>query len=191
MEMYEYERLRNEHVLRKAQELRKILESSGTSDSVVNERIIAQSCSSIIQDKIADRASGRPTGRRSSKPSTTAVRRSERNIAKDPVEYREEGEDEPHRRSQEYDDQGMPSSTGNRGSRRFRFRSAVHEIGMEDFKETCCVWTPKSPSGVCNSSGECRGLLRCRTYRREGDNGGLNFCTCYEIVLSLWGEYDL
>jgi hypothetical protein len=101
MEMYEYERLRNEHVLRKAQELRKILESSGTSDSVVNERIIAQSCSSIIQDKIADRASGRPTGRRSSKPSTTAVRRSERNIAKDPVEYREEGEDEPHRRSQE------------------------------------------------------------------------------------------
>jgi hypothetical protein len=53
MEISEYECQRNEHVLRRAEELRKILEVSGTSEAAVNTLILAQASSSVILQNAA------------------------------------------------------------------------------------------------------------------------------------------
>jgi hypothetical protein len=42
MDVFDYEQRRNENVIRKAGELRKLLESSSTCDSVVNNVILEQ-----------------------------------------------------------------------------------------------------------------------------------------------------
>lgn len=79
MDISEYERRRNEHVQRRTQELQKLLESSGSSETAVNDLILAQSAASIRP--VVERGEGGRSSRKAVNPVgfPGPLRRSERN----------------------------------------------------------------------------------------------------------------
>jgi hypothetical protein len=80
MAISEYERRRNEHVLLRAKELRKLLESSKTSDVIVNNLILGHASYCALNREAAGGDAKEKQTRRRSNPATTHVTCSEHNI---------------------------------------------------------------------------------------------------------------
>jgi hypothetical protein len=95
MEISEYERRRNEHVLRRVVELQKHLECAGSADYALNNRIIQQSISLVSFGGSTVATSAVLTRKKNPKPCSEPLRRSERHIVRPSVEEKQSmgGED--------------------------------------------------------------------------------------------------
>jgi hypothetical protein len=80
MDITKYERRRNDHVLRREQQLRELLDSSPFSDIVVNTSILRQHSATVSAVGCVATGSEKKESRRISLPLTDAPRRSERNV---------------------------------------------------------------------------------------------------------------
>jgi hypothetical protein len=82
MAVSEYERRQNDNVLRKAEELRQLLESSRNVDNTVNRLILKQATSSMRDSGTVNVPLVPATTQRTKKSSTVEVRRSVRNMGR-------------------------------------------------------------------------------------------------------------
>jgi RNase H-fold protein (predicted Holliday junction resolvase) len=81
MDILDYERRRNQNVKQRAEDLQRMLESSTTSDSTLNNLILGQALSLLRHSQPSVRVSTtEPSGKRL-KPSPTPVRRSDKRVS--------------------------------------------------------------------------------------------------------------
>jgi hypothetical protein len=101
MEIPEYERRRNEHVLLRAEELRKLLEASSSSHTSVNDAILGQARSAVCNVGGGVISSTGLSGKRVTKPAVSPVRHSQRLVGAGRINYKEDTrvQEEQERRS--------------------------------------------------------------------------------------------
>jgi hypothetical protein len=88
MAISEYERRRNELVLRRGEELRALLESSPSTDAAVNNIILRQAALSTVNAERSNRNRVPKPYRQSLEAQTGTLRQSERNATRSLLEER-------------------------------------------------------------------------------------------------------